>query len=383
MSDVVADALKLRAWAIRVLAAGWTAPPDVASGAWRRFIRAERCAVALSTRAEGDAPPLLHALATLELQRILSARGQIEHLGQVAAEVGLRVAVLKGGLHALSPAQAVDLDDVDVLAEPGREDTIASFLDRTGYRTMSHDSPSHLGTRNAPYAVSVEVHFAIRELGPAAEPWRRARPVPGHPGVWELAPLDHARQVLWHAVTTHPYRRSVLRDLIVIGEGDARLDEEERAGLDRLVAGDPAGKTLARTLDQARRLRDGAQGDSFVADAAAHYSLLSPPFDGINRFLGGQVSGRVFSLLDDRIARATYWKQVWEGSPRSPWAFLRLIDDRVPGLARWLRRVLRFIRAPVIELVAAPVAVRARGRAARYPADVSGATASAIRSTEP
>lgn len=383
MSDVVADALRLRAWAIRVLADGWTAPPDVASSAWRRFIRAERCAVALSTRAEGDAPPLLHALATLELQRILSARGQIEHLGQVAAEVGLRVAVLKGGRHALSPAHAVDLDDVDVLAEPGREESIASFLDRTGYRTMSHDSPAHLGTRNTPYAVSVEVHFAIRELGPAAELWRHARPLTGHPGVWELAPLDHARQVLWHAVVTHPYRRSVLRDLIVIGESDGRLDGQQRADLDRLVAGDPAGKALARTLSQARRLRDGVQGDSFVADAAAHYALLSGPFDGINRFLGGQVSGRVFSLLDDRVARGAYWTQVWEGSPRSPWALLRAIDDRIPGVARWLRRFLRFIRAPMIELVAAPIAVRARGRAARYPADDSGATTSDIRSADP
>src|SRR5215472_16643264 len=125
MSDRVVDALRLRAWAIRVLSEGWTTPPEVPTQAWRLFLRAERCAVALSTRAEGDAPPILHAAATVELQRILSARAQIEDLGRSAAATGLRVVVLKGGLLALSSGHAVDLDDVDVLAEPGREQRIA------------------------------------------------------------------------------------------------------------------------------------------------------------------------------------------------------------------------------------------------------------------
>src|SRR4029077_4275685 len=101
MGDQVADALRLRAWAIRVLSVGWAAPPDVNSEEWRLFLRAERCAVALSTRTEGEAPPLLHALATIELQRILSARAQIEQLGRLAAEVGERIVVLKGAVMAL------------------------------------------------------------------------------------------------------------------------------------------------------------------------------------------------------------------------------------------------------------------------------------------
>ena len=73
------------------------------------FLRAERCAVALSTRTEGDAPPLLHAAATVELQRILSARAQIEELGRQVAAIGERVVVLKGGLMALGSSAGIDL----------------------------------------------------------------------------------------------------------------------------------------------------------------------------------------------------------------------------------------------------------------------------------
>jgi hypothetical protein len=374
--------VRLRTWAIRVLSTGWTTPPDVDSDTWRLFLRAERCAVALSTRAEGDGPPILHALATVELQRILSAQAQIERLGQVAADVGLRVAVLKGGRHALMPGHAVNLDDVDVLAEPGEENTVAAFLDRTGYRTVSHTNEAHLGTRATADAVSVEVHFAVRELGPVADLWHDARPLKGHPGVWELAPVDHARHVLFHAVKTHAYRRSVLRDLLVIGEADARLDEPLRARFDRLVAGDSAHRALTRTLNQARTLRDGGNGDFFIADAAAHYCLLTPAVARLERRLGGQVSRRVFTLLDDRAARRAYWEHVWQGSPQSPWRFFEPLEDRSPGLARWVRRLLRLARAPVVDLFAAPIARRARRLAARYPSADSDARTSAIRSAD-
>src|SRR5690242_12331857 len=109
--DRVVEALRLRTWAIQVLSAGWQPPPDVPVDTWKLFLKAERCAVALSTRVEGDAPPILHAVATVELQRILSARAQLEELGHRVQALGERVIVLKGGLMALGTASGVDLMD--------------------------------------------------------------------------------------------------------------------------------------------------------------------------------------------------------------------------------------------------------------------------------
>src|SRR4029077_12081968 len=86
----VRDALRLRAAALELLA-GRSGGTRLAAGSdrtWDVFLRTERCALALKSRLDAGSsavPDAIERGATRELQRILSARGQLLHIGQLAA----------------------------------------------------------------------------------------------------------------------------------------------------------------------------------------------------------------------------------------------------------------------------------------------------------
>lgn len=382
MPDPVADALRLRAWAIQVLSSGWATPPEVDSSAWRLFLRAERCAVALSTRTEGEAPPLLHALATLELQRILSARAQIEHLGRLAAEAGERILVLKGGLMALGAAVSVDLVDVDVLAEPWAAPRIAALLDARGYVAQGAGADAHLSQRRQPYAVHVEVHHSLTEL-PAEELWARADAIPGKPGLWRPAPVDQIWHALLHSTLTHPFRRGALRDLLIIAWADEAAGGEARSLLEDRLTADRRGKLLREALRLARDIRDDrAPVDLFRREAAAHYLFSRRPAFGGESGLRPHVVRSVFSMLEGVEARRGYWRMVWRGrSEESPWRLLARAEAAWPFGGRLLRRVLRLIRLPLVEAAALPIARQAAKLGNAH--DTMAARTLDIRSAEP
>lgn len=361
MRDRVVDALRLRTWAIRVLSAGWIAPPEVPTAAWKLFLKAERCAVALSTRAEGDAPPLLHAMATIELQRILSARAQVEQVGRLAAEAGQRIIVLKGGLMALGAAVAVDLVDVDVLAEPRAAPRIAALLDRAGYVNERGSAEAHLPQRRQPYAVHIEVHHSLTELTAEAV-WASAEPIPGKPGLWRPSSVDQVWHALLHSTFTHPFRRGTLRDLILIGWADAGCEGIPSGALqDRL--GDIKGQRhalLREVLGMARDLRDGAPIDLFQREAVAHYWFCEHPSWLEEQGFRPHVVRSVYSMLDGEHARRQYWRSVWNGrSEESPWPVLARFEEAWPLGGRILRRALRLLRLPFVEASALLVARRA------------------------
>jgi hypothetical protein len=382
MTDQVADALKLRAWAIRVLSAGWSTPPDVDTDAWRLFLRTERCAVSLSTRTEGDAPPLLHALATIELQRILSARAQIEQLGRFAAEAGARIVVLKGGVMALGAIESLDLVDVDVLAEPQAAPRIAALLDASGYAPQGGGADAHLSQRRQPYAVHVEVHHSLTEL-PAEEVWARAEAIPGRPGLWRPAPVDQVWHALLHSSLTHPFRRGALRDLLLIGWADEIASGEARRVLDERLNIAPRGRLLREVLRLAREIRDDrAPVDLFRREAAAHYLLSQRPALFGEAGLRPHVMRTVFSMLDGKEARRDYWRMVWNGkSEESPWRFLARAEGIWPFGGRLLRRALRLLRLPYVEIAALIVALRAEELGAAH--ETTSARMLDIRSADP
>jgi Uncharacterised nucleotidyltransferase len=362
--DRVVEALRLRTWALQVLSTGWQTPPDVPIDAWKLFLKAERCAVALSTRAEGDAPPILHAVATIELQRILSARAQIEHLGRLSAQAGERIIVLKGGLMALSATVAVDVVDVDVLAEPCAAPRIAALLDREGYVGNGGGADAHLPQRRQPNAVHVEVHHSLAECS-AAEMWAQAEPV-GRPGLWKAAALDQVWHALRHTAYTHPFRRGALRDLILIGWADAGCDQGAREMLQERMGSD---SVLSNLLRMARDLRDDrAPIDAFRKEAAAHY-LLSPRPARFGEFgLRPPVVRSVYSMLDGPEARSAYWNSVWHGrSQLSPWRALAMVERVWPLGGRVARRLARLARVPLVEILALPIALRAAKLARAYP----------------
>ncbi|HYK11875.1 MAG TPA: nucleotidyltransferase family protein [Gemmatimonadales bacterium] len=358
----VVDALRLRTWAIQVLSTGWTPPPDVDSKAWKLFLRAERCAVALSTRTEGHAPPLLHAAATIELQRVLSARGQIEQLGRSVSEIGERVVVLKGGVMAMGATVALDLVDVDVLAQPDAAPKIAGVLDSHGYVSQGGGASAHLSQRRQPYAVHIEVHHSLSEL-PAKDVWARAEPVAGRPGLWRPAPEDQLWHALLHSTYSHPFRRGALRDLLLIGWADASCGEDERAEIEKRLRSDPDREALLReVLRMAREVRDDrAPIDPFRQEAAAHYLLSRRPALFGESGLRPHIVRSAYAMIDGEKAREGYWKSVVKGwSETSPWGWLASLERAWPFAGRMLRRVLRVVRLPVVEAMAYWVLVRAR-----------------------
>ena len=368
MVDRVADALLLRAWALRVLSGGWLAPPDADMDTWRLFLRAERCAVALSTRAEGEAPGLLHAAATIELQRILSARAQIEALGRAVAEKGRRVLVLKGGVMALSSPAAVDLVDVDVLAEPGVAAEVAAHLDAQGYVSHGPPAANHLSQRQQPFGVHVEVHHRLGELR-ADEVWGRARPMAGRPGLWKPAPVDLTWHALAHSAVTHPFRRGALRDLLLIAWADDQCTADERSELGGRLGAAPRRDALREVLRLARDVRDErAPVDLFRREAAAHYVFCLGRPVSEEKGLRAHVVRSVYSRLDGPEGRREYWKSVWVGVSDSPWASLAGLEAVWSLGGRVLRRTLRLARLPLVEVLAARIARRATRLGRRHSA---------------
>ena len=369
MTGPAAEVLKLRAWALRVLSEGWSAPPAADPGAWRVFLRSERCAVALSTRTEGEAPPLLHAVATVELQRILSARAQLERLGREAEHRKLRVMVLKGGVPALEGTGPVDLSDIDVLAEPGRAADVARLLDEIGYRSGTQPSDAHLEARVTPEALHFEVHFGLREFPDPEAVWRGAT-VSRSPGLWRPAAIDHAWHVLVHSTVVHPFRRGALRDLLLIGGAAAALAPDRRAALAARVAEHAERARLGAALALADAIQHGAPGsDVFRADAAlrAAFVVHGRPGDELG-LLKPALAARAFSLLSGPTARRYYWRGVWRGGSVSPWRRVAAIEARWALAGRWLRRILRLVRAAVAEGPARRMAGVARRAAAQDPA---------------
>src|SRR4029077_4294126 len=99
----VRDALRLRAVALQILrgSSGRPAFPSCSDRTWNVFLRTERCAMALKARlvaaGGGRVPDQIEQTATRELQRVLSARGQLHRIGQLVTGHGLIAVVLKGG----------------------------------------------------------------------------------------------------------------------------------------------------------------------------------------------------------------------------------------------------------------------------------------------
>ncbi|HEU4451765.1 MAG TPA: hypothetical protein VFR81_01860, partial [Longimicrobium sp.] len=132
-------ALRLRAWAIRVLASpAASVPPREPAEAWRLFLLAERCALPLQNRLEaaavrpdGEAAAVLRERSTVELQRVLSARAELRRVAVLLRERGWPGLVLKGAASALL-GEPVDLADVDVLVKTEHAEGLAEALGGAG-----------------------------------------------------------------------------------------------------------------------------------------------------------------------------------------------------------------------------------------------------------
>jgi hypothetical protein len=307
--------------------------------------------------------PLLERLATVELQRALSARGQLLEIGQIAAAHGLEPIVLKGGVAALS-GEPLDLSDVDVLLPREQATLLTSILDERAHRSTTAGSAAHLPGRFSPEAVPIEVHFAINDLDEIGDLRARAKPLPGFGALRRLSPPDHLWHLLVHSVVTSPYRRGCLRDLLLIKSAVQECSPAELVDVTSRMARSSRSGPLSATLALAKAHGSGAATiDCFRAEAAANYLLRDRyPWVAHWRILQ-PIGNTVFVLLGSRWDRQAEWAEVlrrrreWEPSS---WKFLAALQRRSPWLGDTTRRLLRIARLVLARLLVWPVAARAR-----------------------
>lgn len=273
----VDGALRLRAWALEVLASPGPPPPvpPASPAAWDLFLRVERVALPLSAPLGSGAPTAGHAevlrRALLpEMQRTLSARAMLKRIARVAAARGLEVAVLKGGVAVLRGG-GPDLVDVDVYASAPQAAVLAEEVDRMGYAEAGVPGAHALKLRAAEDSIPVEIH--TRVPGTHGTPRERLRPAPGYPPLRLLHPADHLWYVLHHATEQHAERRGSLRDLLVLADALDACAPGERAEVERWVAEHERPELLRRVLRMADAVarRTGAPDDGFQLDAAGRF----------------------------------------------------------------------------------------------------------------
>src|SRR5690242_17049492 len=259
----VRDALQLRAAALDLLGGGrpdWTRLAHCSTGTWSLVLRTERCALALKSRLGAlglPVPDEIERVATRERQRILSARGQLRRIGQLAAAHGMAGVVLKGGVAALTSSAPVDLHDVDVLVRPPAAERLAALLDKEGFHATGPAGTAHLTQRVSPNAVQIEVHFALNEFELSDAMWARARPLNGTAGLSRLGAADHVWHLLVHSVVTHPHRRGALRDVLLVAEAVRDCSPAEVEDVERRCASHRLGRALRDVLAMARGLGGG------------------------------------------------------------------------------------------------------------------------------
>jgi hypothetical protein len=231
--------------------------------------------------------------------------------------------------------------------------------------------------------VHIEVHHSLNEL-PAQDVWARAETVPGQPGLCRPAPLDQLWHALVHATYSHPFRRGALRDLLLIGWADASVPAESRSALDARLRANPQREGLLRAvLNLAREIRDDrAAVDLFRREAAAHYLLSRSLAPFGESGLRPHVVQAVYARLDGGSTQRDFWYSVWTGRDHeSPWSLLARVEATWPWAGRWLRRVLRMLRLPLVEMNAVPIVRRAE-RLARAHGTMEAKTL-VMRSGEP
>jgi putative nucleotidyltransferase-like protein len=370
----VRDALQLRALALQVLSARTdrTSFPEGSDATWDVFLRAERCALALKTRlvaAGSHVPHQVESPATRELQRILSARGQLQRIGQLVTAHDTEAVVLKGGVAALVSSSPVDLADVDVLVRAHLAEPLAVLLDAGGLRGRGPaGGTAHLTPRVEPNAVQVEVHFALNEFEVDEGVWGRIRPVNGVAGLWRLGAADHLWQLLVHSVVIHAYRRGALRDVLLIAEAVGDCNPAELAAVEDRVRAHPLSQRLHDQLAMARELRDGLRvQDRFRREAAANYVLRGlVGWLGFSRFWTTAFLGALFAQLGSATERRFEWSMAWQRPTfPSPWGLAARLERRWPRFGKWCRSVVKVARLIVVRAVAWPVAFMAR-RAANH-----------------
>jgi hypothetical protein len=344
-----AEALRLRAWALPLLAdAPARHPPDAGEEAWSTFLAIERCALPLRDAlaaaelletAQPVARAALEGRTVNEAMHVLALRREAAEVSRLLRARGWEAVVLKGGATVLAGGRELDVRDLDLLLSPEQAPALAAVLDEAGYETRDEDvtpgAPNRheLAGRMRPGGMVVEVHFDLAPVSENPDPAVDTLPLP-QPGLRRLHPVPNLWHVLTHGTLHHPERRGALRDLLVAAAAVAWCSPAELAEVERRIAAHRSAGVLGRMLAMARAL--GAGGpvtDGFVRESVTAYLVYlwtlsrrpaAPLLLALGRTAHALASGRGEYL------------RLWAGSHVSAfsrgYAGQRRIDRLLPGV---------------------------------------------------
>ena len=372
----VAGILTLRRWALEVLGgrrsvpvAGWN---DISL---RLFLESERCATHLArcldspegrASVPGEVRDRIAQRSNEENGRIRSAREHLAVVGEIASEHGWHVAALKGSVVAVAEDHAIDLVDVDLLADPEEARQLAAELDRKGYRPVGHSSPRHLTARIKNDSIPIEIHTTLSSAGAPlpGELWDRLAPLEAVPGICRLGWRDHLWHLLEHMVIDHPERCGLIRELMLIGQAIAECGEADLTAVNSRIDGCSHRGALREVFEAADHLRNGrCDNVPLESVAAAFYSVrvvLRPV--SLPLFLEAYVYKWAFGWLMGRAARRSLWNEIWFISlDRSTNPSVAWLEHWARPVARPIRLSLRLARALIAAAIARPISLVAGG----------------------
>ena len=360
----VADALRLRRWALEALTSRPSPPPSASAEGWQLFLGREACARRLSERVGALAPAPLAEAALGETQVILLLRAELEEVVQVAREIGVAPIVLKGGTALHSDDIALWAKDIDLLLAGGDAERLAAALDARGWRPHEGASPNHLAARLRPGRPPIEIHVAGGRPGTplSASAEQQAVPHPRLTGARLLHPEDHLRHVATHQAIEHSAYRGRLRDLLLLAAASPAQDPDARWGLRSGQA-----RAVGRVLTMADALHRGAPCDDPFEELAGIWYLMA-------RAQGPAAAGKlarttaiwVYTFVAGDGAAGDHWRVVWgpRNEARSNLPLVGAVGGVAPTVGTWLRALLRILWLPPVILVGWIRAARLRRRLA-------------------
>ncbi|MGH7591814.1 MAG: nucleotidyltransferase family protein, partial [Gemmatimonadales bacterium] len=270
LQDDLRNAVQLRRWAWAALNERPAPAPPASPRAWQLFLDREACAIALARVPGLELPDPVRRRAQRESQQILLARAELAAVADAVQSVGLEVIPLKGTYALLTPATALTLKDVDVLAPPGAATNVEAALGSAGFGAARSRSYLHVVLKRPGTSTPVELHGTIwpQAALTSADLWAAAPPAQPIPGLRALDPADHLWLCLVHVVAVHPDRAGRLRDLLIIRAARAECSAKEMEIVSERMAAHPMARALESELDMAvgrETAQDRSRGDRIAA----------------------------------------------------------------------------------------------------------------------
>jgi hypothetical protein len=291
----------------------------------------------------------LVSAAERETQQALLLRGELDAVARIAAGLGIRPLLLKGGTTLGDLGTALPGKDLDILLPEGEGRRLLAALDAAGWQRHGGGPSHHFAERFRPGHPGIEVHTA---LGPdielsAADALHRAVPITWLQGWLRLAPTDEAWHIIRHATVSHPSHRGRLREHLMLQRILRELKGEERMALVARTGAGHAESGRATAIGLACALDDKLQRetDPFVPFALLWFELeRDPPVPWLPEPLRRTTAIWAYESLAGEGALGRRLRKTWsERRDGTPLRALAALDEVVPRVTSAIRTLLRTV----------------------------------------